>query len=144
MELATEIEVVKSRLDEHDSSLDKLTDISTSLRDIVMEHKSKIAATQDDIQDLKDTNKSLAKDLKEDTAHIAKNLKEDTEKMFGTFKTDLKEDFKELKEAFTTVGNRITSLEKYRWLLVGGIGISAFIVGLAIEYITGTKVVVHI
>jgi len=141
MELATEIEIIKSKVSYHESSLDKLTDIALSLKEIAIEHKTKIFILQEENRDLKNTTERIADKLKIDTENIAKTLKEDNIELFKNFKSDLKEDLTELKTAFTTVGIRITSLEKYRWLLVGGIGISAFVIGLAIEYITGTKII---
>ena len=152
-----EIEVIKSRIDSHDESLDRLGEIASYLKEIVIEHKTKIASADRDVSELKVENASIARDLKAENASIARELKHETTGKIDEIQIVLKADIiratttletkiddiirnqkelvSEFKISLSSIITRVSSLERYKWIIFGGAGVLGFLIKLAMDLI---------
>ena len=100
------ITALNSRLD---TTIEKLTDISTSIKSMLAVHEEKIAR-QEQIDDI------IFDKLKERASEIDNVHKELTEEIRQTEKRLLIE----IKSIKLDIGARVGTLEKYKWLIIGG------------------------
>ena len=52
-----------------------------------------------------------------------------TKRELEHFFKDIRDDIKDIKDQVTKTNGRVTALEKWRWFIMGGIVVLAFIVG---------------
>ena len=112
VELATikqELENVNSIQGRLDTAIDKLTDVSTSIKSMLAVHEEKIQR-QEQIDDI------IFDKLKERASEIDNVHKELTEEIRQTEKRLLIE----IKSIKLDIGARVGTLEKYKWLILGG------------------------
>ena len=118
VELATlkqEIENVNSIQGRLDTAIDKLTDVSTSIKSMLAVHSEKIAR-QEQVDEI------IFEKLKERASEIDNIHRELTREIEQSEKRLLLE----IKAIRVDIGSRVGMLEKYRWMIIGG----AIIVGL--------------
>tara|TARA_B100001250_G_scaffold319039_1_gene281754 strand:- start:1282 stop:1719 length:438 start_codon:yes stop_codon:yes gene_type:complete len=112
VELATlkqEIENVNSIQGRLDTAIDKLTDVSTSIKSMLAVHEEKIQRQEqvDDIifRKIKDRDSEIDeifRDLQREMDQVEKRL------------------LVEIKALRNDIGGRVGVLEKYRWIILGG------------------------
>jgi len=107
--LRKDIESVNSINNRLDTAIDKLTDVSTSIKSMLAVHEEKIQQQEklDEIiftklKDREDEIDSVYRDLQREINLVEKRL------------------INEIKSLRNDVGPRIGVLEKWRWLIIGG------------------------
>jgi len=107
--LRKDIESVNSINNRLDTAIDKLTDVSTSIKSMLAVHEEKIQR-QEQIDDVIFTK---LKDRADEITDVYRELKRDidlTEKRL----------INEIKALRNDIGSRVGVLEKYRWIILGG------------------------
>lgn len=107
--LKKDLENVNSIQERLDNAIDKLTDVSTSIKSMLAVHEEKISRQEkmdevifDKIRDRADEIESVYKELKSDIELSEKRL------------------LCEIKSLRNDIGSRVGVLEKYRWIILGG------------------------
>ena len=110
-------------------AIEKLTDITVSLKSMLIQQETKLAKAEETDNDIFITLESRRKewdnDLKELHSRITTNTRELREHQIISENKMLNE----LRNIRTQLDNRVAVLEKWRWIIVGG----SIIVGLMIS-----------
>jgi len=109
-----------------DNTIDKLTDISSSIKSMLAVHEEKLSKNED-------IDKAIFS-LLENRRKESDNKFEDIHSRLNKSVKDLRDEVElsekrlmcEIKQLNVNLGNRVGMLEKYRWMIIGG----AIIVGL--------------
>ena len=104
-----ELENVNSIQGRLDTAIDKLTDVSTSIKSMLAVHEEKIQR-QEQIDDI------IFKKLKDRDTEVDDSFRELQREMDQVEKRLLCE----IKALRNDIGSRVGVLEKYRWLILGG------------------------
>ena len=107
--LRKDIENVNSIQGRLDTAIDKLTDVSTSIKSMLAVHEEKIQRQEQ----LDDVIFTKLKEIQNETDNIYKELKSDIE-------LSEKRLLCELKSIRNDIGSRVGILEKWKWLIMGG------------------------
>ena len=107
--LRKDIENVNTINGRIDTAIDKLTDVSTSIKSMLAVHEEKI--TRQEIIDEVIFDK--LKDRQEEITDVYRELKKDVE-------MSEKRLLIEIKSLKNDIGARVGVLEKYRWIIIGG------------------------
>ena len=112
VELATlkqELENVNSIQGRLDTAIDKLTDVSTSIKSMLAVHEEKIQR-QEQIDDIIfDKLKERAESIDEVHKDLTKEIQQVEKRLLI-----------EIKQLKVDIGGRVGTLEKYKWLILGG------------------------
>ncbi len=107
--LRKDIENVNTIHNRLDTAIDKLTDVSTSIKSMLAVHEEKIARQEkidevifDKLKDRADEISDVYRELKKDVEMSEKRL------------------LIEIKSLKNDIGARVGVLEKYRWIIIGG------------------------
>jgi len=92
-----------------DTAIEKLTDVSTSIKQMLAVHEEKIARQEQIDEVIFDKLKERAGDI--DTVHreLSKEIQQVEKRLLI-----------EMKQIKLDIGSRVGILEKYRWLIMGG------------------------
>ena len=107
--LTKDIENINNIQGRLDTAIDKLTDVSTSIKSMLAVHEEKISR-QEQIDDI------IFGKLKDRENEIDKVHRELTKEIQQTEKRLLLE----IKQLKVDIGGRVGTLEKYKWLILGG------------------------
>ena len=107
--LRKDIENVNSINGRIDSAIDKLTDVSTSIKSMLAVHEEKITRQEKIDEVIFDK----LKDRQEEITDVYRELKKDVE-------MSEKRLLIEIKSLKNDIGARVGVLEKYRWIIIGG------------------------
>ena len=107
--LKKDVQNVNNLNDRLDLAIQKLTDVSTSIKQMLAVHEEKISR-QEQIDDI------IFGKLKERENEIDKVHKDLTKEIQQTEKRLLLE----IKQLKVDIGGRVGTLEKYKWLILGG------------------------
>ena len=107
--LKQEVENVNSIHGRIDTAIDKLTDVSTSIKSMLAVHEEKI-------QRQEQVDEVIFNKLRE--------RQQDIDKVFKDLQTEMDQVEKrlliEIKSLRNDIGDRVGVLEKYRWIILGG------------------------
>ena len=124
--LRNEVKSVSTVTDKLDSTIDKLTEISGSIKSMLAVHEEKISKSEEIDKAIFNLleNRRVESDSKFEDLHSrlnksVSNLREEVE-------LSEKRLMCEIKQLNINLGDRVGVLEKYRWMIIGG----AIIVGL--------------
>ena len=107
--LRKDIENVNNINGRIDAAIDKLTDVSTSIKSMLAVHQEKIARQEKVDEVIFDKLKDRASEI----SHVYRELKKDVE-------MSEKRLLIEIKSLKNDIGARVGVLEKYRWIIIGG------------------------
>ena len=107
--LRKDIENVNSMNGRIDSAIDKLTDVSTSIKSMLAVHEEKITRQEKIDEVIFDK----LKDRQEEITDVYRELKKDVE-------MSEKRLLIEIKGLKIDIGARVGMLERYKWLIMGG------------------------
>ena len=107
--LRKDIENVNSIHGRIDTAIDRLTDVSTSIKSMLAVHEEKIARQEKIDEVIFDK----LKDRAEEISDVYRELKRDVE-------MSEKRLLIEIKSLKNDIGARVGVLEKYRWIIIGG------------------------
>ena len=122
--LKKDIEQVNSIHTRLDTAIDKLTDVSTSIKSMLAVHSEKIAR-QEQVDEI------IFEKLKERASEIDNIHRELTREIEQSEKRLLLE----IKAIRVDIGSRVGMLEKYRWIILGGAIVIGWIVAGNFEHI---------
>ena len=115
--LKKDIEQVNNINSRLDTAIDKLTDVSTSIKSMLAVHSEKIAR-QEQVDEI------IFEKLKERASEIDNIHRELTREIEQSEKRLLLE----IKAIRVDIGSRVGMLEKYRWIILGGAIVIGWIV----------------
>jgi DNA repair ATPase RecN len=122
--ITKDIENVNSIQGKLDTAIDKLTDVSTSIKSMLAVHEEKLQRSEmlDDVifTKLKDRAEEIDhvyRDLQREMGHVEKRL------------------LIEIKALRNDIGSRVNMLEKWKWLIVGGSIVVGWVVSKNFSYI---------
>ena len=107
--LKKDVQNVNNLNERLDTAIQKLTDVSTSIKSMLAVHEEKISR-QEQIDDI------IFDKLKDRETEIDKVHRELTKEIQQTEKRLLLE----IKQLKVDIGGRVGTLEKYKWLILGG------------------------
>ena len=125
--LRKDMAVVGALVDRLDTTIDKLTDISNSVSSLLAVHETKLSAQEiisKQLSDLVETRRVETDDkiqiLHERISSGELELKQNIDKQYDELMTEIKEMRAESAAQHTTLSDRITAMEKWMWLVIGG------------------------
>ena len=129
-------------VDRLDTTIDKLTDISTNISQLLAVHETKLSAQEIISKQTADLveRRRVETDEKLQTLHgrISSGEKELTEKIdaqYDDIMKELKEMRKESTDQHNKLSNRITTMEKWMWTFIGGTIVIGCLITLAVKFI---------
>ena len=135
--LRKDMAVVGALVDRLDTTIDKLTDISSSVSSLLAVHETKLTAQEiisKQLSDLVEARRVETDDkvklLHERISSGERELKQSIDKQYDELMTEIKEMRAESATQHTTLSERITAMEKWMWTVIGGSAIVGGIITL--------------
>jgi chromosome segregation ATPase len=100
------VQTIHGRLD---TAIDKLTDVSTSIKQMLAVHEEKISRQEQTDEVIFDKLRERAGEIQQVHTELSKEIQQ-TEKRL----------LLEIKQLKLDIGGRVGILEKYKWLVLGG------------------------
>ncbi len=132
--LRKDMAVVGALVDRLDTTIDKLTDISNSVSSLLAVHETKLTSQEiisKPLADLVEARRVETDDkiqiLHERISSGERELKESIDNQYDDLMKEIKEMRAESTVQHNTLSNRITTMEKWMWTVIGG---SAIVGGL--------------
>ena len=107
-----------------DTAIDKLTDVSTSIKSMLAVHEEKLQR-QEQIDEV------IFEKIRERANEIDQVYRDLQKEITGVEKRLLVE----IKSLKLDIGNRVSMLEKYKWLILGGSVVVAWVLSSNFKYI---------
>ena len=125
--LQTEVELLKREMSDMkqihvrlDTAIEKIADVSSSLKTIMSVHEEKIIRQE---EALDQQEKQLRDNIQELHSRITTNAKDSTRHM-NEMERRLQEEFSRLR---SDLSSRVGVLEKWKWVIIGGSIVAGFI-----------------
>lgn len=122
--LKKDVENVHNINNRLDTAIDKLTDVSTSIKSMLAVHEEKLQRQEqidevifDKIRERGNEIDNVYRDLQKEIQSVEKRL------------------LVEIKSLKLDIGNRVSMLEKYKWLILGGSIVVAWVLSSNFKYI---------
>ena len=136
--LQKDITKISTIVDRFDVAIDKLTEVSTSVSQLLAVHETKITAhdvlTKQTVE-LMEKRRIETDDkiqiLHERISSGERELKTNIDKQYDELMTEIKEMRAESTKQHTTLSDRITAMEKWMWIVIGG----AIVVGVILAQV---------
>lgn len=134
--LQKDITKISTIVDRFDVAIDKLTEVSTSVSQLLAVHETKITAhdvlTKQTVE-LMEKRRVETDDkiqiLHERISSGERELKTNIDKQYDELMTEIKEMRAESTKQHTTLSDRITAMEKWMWIVMGGAIVVGVILG---------------
>jgi len=136
--LQKDITKISTIVDRFDVAIDKLTEVSTSVSQLLAVHETKITAhdvlTKQTVE-LMEKRRVETDDkiqiLHERISSGERELKTNIDKQYDELMTEIKEMRAESTKQHTILSDRITAMEKWMWIVIGG----AIVVGVILAQV---------
>lgn len=135
--LRKDMAVVGALVDRLDTTIDKLTDISNSVSNLLAVHETKLTSQEiisKQLSDLVETRRVETDDkvqiLHERISSGERELKASIDDQYDELMKEIKEMRAESATQHTTLSERITAMEKWMWTVIGGAAIVGGIIAL--------------
>lgn len=135
--LRKDMAVVGALVDRLDTTIDKLTDISNSVSSLLAVHETKLTSQEiisKQLADLVEARRvetdDKIKTLHERISSGERELKESIDKQYDELMTEIKEMRAESTKQHNTLSERITTMEKWMWTVIGGSAIIGGVITL--------------
>jgi len=136
--LQKDITKISTIVDRFDVAIDKLTEVSTSVSQLLAVHETKITAhdvlTKQTVE-LMEKRRVETDDkiqiLHERISSGERELKVNIDKQYDELMTEIKEMRAESTKQHTILSDRITAMEKWMWIVMGG----AIVVGVILGHV---------
>lgn len=142
MALETEVKVLSSVVSKIDTSIEKLTELSNNISKLLAVHDERLNNLErangekaDDIRDIHSRITTISREICDKLDQVEdvleKRLKEHSEKSdihHENLKADLDKKLKSMDE-------RVSLLEKWRWILVGGAAVVGYIIDKLVSFL---------
>ena len=127
---------VGALVDRHDTIIDKLTEVSTSLSQLMAVHESKLTAQEIIMKQTTDLVEKRRVEVEDKVQQLharissgERELGAKIEDQYDDIMTEIKEMRAESIKQHDALGDRITAMEKWHWIVIGG----AVVVGTVIS-----------
>lgn len=135
--LRKDMAVVGALVDRLDTTIDKLTDISNNVSNLLAVHETKLSSQEiitKQISDLVEARR-VETDDKIQVVHDRissgeREIKEKIDEQYDDIMTEIKEMRAESATQHNTLSERITTMEKWMWTVIGGSAIVGGIIAL--------------
>lgn len=134
--LQSDMAKVGTLVDRLDTTIDKLTEVSSSLSQLMAVHEAKITAqeilaknTTELVEKRRVEMEDKLQQLHSRISSGEKELAEKIDEQYDDIMKELKEMRAESSKQHETLSGRITTMEKWMWVIVGG----AIVVGLILD-----------
>ena len=138
--LKRDVSLISSLCEKFDVTIDKMQEIASNLSRIVSLHEQRIEVQEKTTKEIESVLEMRRvehnKDIRELHSRIDTVNRELTVKIEETEKNildDLQELRNELKAEKTALGSRILSIETWKWMIIGGAIIVAWLFGRAVD-----------
>ena len=135
--LRKDMAVVGSLVDRLDTTIDKLTDISNNVSNLLAVHETKLSSQEiitKQISELVEARRMETDDkiqiLHERISSGERELKESIDDQYDELMKEIKEMRAESTMQHNTLSDRITAMEKWMWTVIGGAAIVGGIITL--------------
>lgn len=135
--LRKDMAVVGALVDRLDTTIDKLTDISNNVSNLLAVHETKLSSQEiitKQISDLVEARRVETDDkiqiLHERISSGERELKESIDEQYDELMKEIKEMRAESATQHNTLSERITTMEKWMWTVIGGSAIVGGIIAL--------------
>lgn len=125
--LRKDMAVVGALVDRLDATIDKLTDISNSVSSLLAVHETKLTSQEivsKQLSDLVETRRVETDDkiqlLHERISSGEREIKEKIDDQYDELMVEFKEMRQEAASQHASLNNRITNMEKWQWVVIGG------------------------
>jgi len=143
--LGTAIEFLKRDVSEMkqihvrlDRAITKITDVSSSIHIMLAVHEEKIERQDEILSDntaqIEEKRKELATDIKELHSRITTINRELYDRITNTEQHIINENQKNIESLKVNLNDRVSLLEKWRWLIIGGAVVVGFILNKFIQF----------
>ena len=129
-------------VDRLDTTIDKLTDISTNISQLLAVHETKLSAQEIISKQTTDLveRRRMETDEKIQTLHARissgeKELADNIDSQYDEIMTELKEMRKESTEQHNKLSSRINTMEKWMWTVIGGAIVVGSLITWAVKFI---------
>lgn len=147
MALETEVEVLKSVVTKLDTSIEKITQVSGDIGKILAVHEQRL----DSIEKVSDKRTEEIKDLHSRITTQTREILEKIDNMESRLEVKMKENgiaakeqHKEIQEEIqrdisqigtkvTSIDDRVATLERWKWWVMGAIGTGGFVLGFIVD-----------
>lgn len=136
--LQTDMVKVDTLVDRHDTIIDKLTEVSASLSQLMAVHESKSIAQELIMKQTTDLVEKRRVEIEDKVQQLharissgERELGTKIEDQYDDIMTEIKEMRAESGVQHTALSDRITAMEKWHWLIIGG----SIIVGVLISQV---------
>jgi septation ring formation regulator EzrA len=135
--LNRDMAVVNTLVGRLDMTIDKLTDISSNVSNLLAVHETKLTSQEiisKQLSDLVEARRVETDDkvqlLHERISSGERELKESIDEQYDELMKEIKEMRAESAAQHTTLSDRITAMEKWMWTVIGGAAIVGGIIAL--------------
>lgn len=125
--LRKDMAVVGALVDRLDATIDKLTDISNSVSSLLAVHETKLTSQEivsKQLSDLVETRRVETDDkiqlLHERISSGEREIKEKIDDQYDELMVEFKEMRQEAASQHANLNTRITNMEKWQWIVIGG------------------------
>ena len=143
--LGTAIEFLKRDVSEMkqihvrlDRAITKITDVSSSIHIMLAVHEEKIERQDEILSDntaqIEEKRKELATDIKELHSRITTINRELYDRITNTEQHIINENQKNIESLKVNLNDRVSLLEKWRWLIIGGAVVVGFVLNKFIQF----------
>jgi len=136
--LQTDMAKVGALVDRLDTTIDKLTEVSTSLSQLMAVHEAKLSAQEIITKQTTDLVEKRRVEMEEKVQQLhsrissgEKELAGKIEEQYDDIMTEIKEMRQESQTQHTALSDRITAMEKWQWIIIGG----SIIVGVILSQV---------
>lgn len=141
--LQTDMAKVGALVDRLDTTIDKLTEVSTSLSQLMAVHEAKLSAqeiitkqTTDLVEKRRVEMEDKVQQLHARISSGEKELAEKIEDQYDDIMTEIKAMRQESQTQHSALSDRITAMEKWHWLIIGG----SIIIGVLISQVNLSQI----
>jgi chromosome segregation ATPase len=134
MSVDSQVKVLENVVERLDTSIEKLTEVSNSIGRLLAVHDERIntlekvhSRQEDDIRDLHSRITSISKDICSKLDEVEHSLENKMKDYSDTSEKMHKELKSELQSKLYQLDKRINLLENWRWIILGGAAVVAFI-----------------
>ena len=134
--LATKIAVMESDIRQMsglfgklDISIEKITELNTSIKEVLAVHEQRISATEIDIERTYDTFEEKYEQLHSRISTVNREISKELKDNTNSVQDALKELTLLISEHANQHDDRIRSLEKRQWMMMGAAAVLGFLIG---------------
>lgn len=112
-----------------DTSIEKITELNTTIKEVLAVHEQRISATEVDIERTYDTFEEKYEQLHSRISTVNREISKELKDNTNSVQDALKELTLLISEHANQHDDRIRSLEKRQWMMMGAAAVLGFLIG---------------